>query len=179
MPLIARTGLLVLAVATFLLNPAACAPGPEDDYQFGDAEMRAAIEGMWRVTIGQSTGAARTFTFRLAQAQGTPSASLPHRNGLIRPAMACGSRTLVRGAAACVNLTEMPLTGMIVEGDEAIRTLDVKGTMSVAGLSFTEANFTVMFGSRRLFGQLSKGGAVTSLGGDLLEGGTAAMVRVP
>ena len=176
MSLIARTALLLLGTAAFLLNPAACASDAEQaDYQYGDAEMRMAVEGIWKLTVGHPTGGANVFTFRLAQAYGTPSAS---RGGLVRQAMACGSRTLVRTASACVDVTTMPLTGQVIEGDEQAKTSIVKGELMVAGLTFTQAQLTVEIGSRKLFGQLSSDGKVTSLGGDLLDGGTATLMRI-
>jgi hypothetical protein len=176
MSLIARTTLLLLGTAAFLLNPAACATDDAGaEYQYGDAEMRAAVEGIWKVTVGHPTGAATVYSFRLAQAYGTPTAS---RGGLLRQAMACGSRTLVRSASACVDVTTMPLTGQVIEGDERAKTSTVKGEMMVAGLSFAQAQLTVEIGSRKLFGQISSDGKVTSLGGDLLDGGTAVMMRI-
>ena len=177
MSLIARTTLLLLGTAAFLLNPAACATDDDAqaEYKYGDAEMRMAVEGIWKVTVGHPTGAVTVYSFRLAQAYGTPSAS---RGGLVRQAMACGSRTLVRSASACVDVTTMPLTGQVIEGDERAKTSTVKGEMMVAGLSFSQAQLTVEIGSRKLFGQLSSDGKVTSLGGDLLDGGTAVMMRI-
>jgi hypothetical protein len=175
MSLMARTCLLLFGTAAFLFNPAACATGgDQDNYQFGDAEMRMAVEGSWRVTVTPSTGTPNTFTVRLAQASGTASV---RRSGLVRPAMACGSRTLVRGAAACVDITTMPLTGQVIEGDERTRAASIKGEIMVAGLVFSQAELTVEIGSRKLLGQIWRDGKVTNLYGDLLEGGAATMVR--
>jgi hypothetical protein len=176
MSLIARTGLLLLGAAAFLLNPIACATGEHDEFKYGDAEMRMAVEGLWRVTVTPPSGTPNTFTVRLAQATGTTSASRGGP-GLVRSAMACGNRTLVRSAAACVDVTTMPLTGMVIDGDERVRTSTVKGEMMVPGLIFTQAQLTMEIGTRKLFGQISSDGTVTGLGGDLLEGGSATMVR--
>jgi hypothetical protein len=172
---LAGSGLVLVAAAAFLFNPTACSTDPAANYRYGAAEMRAAVEGNWLVTT-VGTDAAASFTVHLEQAAGPVTA---RRLAFIRPAMACGSRTLIKGAAACVDVSQMPLTGKVIDGDQALRAMKVDGQLVVAGLTFSQGDLTLRIGGRSFIGQLSKDGVVSQVYGDGVGGGSATIVRVP
>ena len=179
---------LIAAVVVFLLNPTfACVSEPE--FQYGEAEMRAAVEGTWDATLTFMDGSQKTLTFPFRQATrdhhlfGDPGAVGDRL--FVRPAAACGNREFVRSAAACTSVSTMPLTGTFVSGDEAYRTVAISGEMEIPSLIFHEhARLTIDLGDHSLVTQnLSSDGSVSNVtirqraGGAIL--GTATLVRRP
>jgi hypothetical protein len=182
-PLIFAAGL-----AAFLLNPGlACVSDDENTFQYGDMEMRAAIEGTWAVTMAFDGGQQKSVTIRLQQASAPahalggaalPSPARPARS-LVRPAAACVDRTLVKSAGACISSTVMPLVGMFVDGDESYRGVSITGTFRVAGLVFAQGDLSLALGAATRLeavvsnqGQASSATAVDPAGQD-----TATIVR--
>src|SRR4029077_14140554 len=110
--------------------------------------------GNWRVTTTTASSSSM-FTVHLEEASGPATA---RGTALVRPAMACGSRTLFKSAGACVDLSQMPLTGQVIDGEEAQRSMKVDGELMVAGLSFTQGDLTIRVGCRSLHAQLSRDG---------------------
>lgn len=70
------------------------------DWKFGEAEMRSAVEGTWKLTRG-----GETVTLVVKQA----TAATHSDRGFLKSAAACGSRSFVKQAAACTDSTRMPL----------------------------------------------------------------------
>ena len=91
----------LLFIGFFFLNPGVACTG-EPDYQYGAEELRAAVEGDWSLTIAPNGAAPIAVTIHIAQATTAAGAAAraPGRS-LVRSAYACGTRTLVKGAAAC------------------------------------------------------------------------------
>jgi hypothetical protein len=158
-----RRLLWVVPVAFFFLNPTfACGPA-EPQYQYGAAEMRAAVEGNWSFTIMPQDGGAQTqVTVRVEQAA-TASGQTARAPGraFVRAAYACGSRTLVKSAAACVDISQMPLTLTYVSGDAAFASAALTGTFLVYGTRFDFGNLELMVGPYQIVAQV---GADRSLG---------------
>lgn len=71
------------------------------DWKYGETEMRAAVEGTWKLT--RANGDSVT----LIAKQGV--AAKHSDRGFVKSAAACGSRSFVKPAAACSDLTRMPL----------------------------------------------------------------------
>jgi hypothetical protein len=132
-----RTLLWLVPVAFFFLNPGVGCGSDEPQFDYGATEMRAAIEGDWSFTITSDAGAVTQVTVHVDQASATSGAAAraPGR-ALVRAAYACGTRTLVKSAQACVDVTEMPLAVTYVSGDDAFATAALSGTFGVVGLSF-------------------------------------------
>jgi hypothetical protein len=136
-----------LVLAVLVLNPWFGVTG----YSYGASEMRAAIEGTWRLTITSDDAAPIERTFTLAQAASDPSEvvpaetpSAPHASrGWIRRAAACGTRSLVRSASACMDITRMPLDVKIAGGDEVVHAEFVVGgtTFNRGGLVLEIADY--------------------------------------
>jgi len=135
-----RRLLWVLPLAAFLLNPnLACGVG-EPEFHFGATEMRAAFEGDWTFTFTPADGASTQVTLHLAQAAMPIASRVPgDGGGLIRSAQACGTRTLIKGAGACIDSTQMPLTVTYVAGDPSFAAPGTRlsGNFTVYGLEFT------------------------------------------
>jgi hypothetical protein len=91
---------LGLGLIVLVLSPIAYLWWPPS-FHYGDAELRAAVEGTWQLE------GPRPLTFSIRQAKAATHSSVGR--GLVRPAAACGSRTLVRAAEACMDVSEMPL----------------------------------------------------------------------
>jgi len=135
-----RRLLWVLPLAAFLLNPnLACGVG-EPEFHFGATEMRAAFEGDWTFTFTPADGASTQVTLHLAQAAMPIASRVPgDGGGLIRSAQACGTRTLIKGAGACIDSTQMPLTVTYEAGDPSFAAPEARlsGNFTVYGLEFT------------------------------------------
>lgn len=152
-------------VATFLVDPTfACGPG-EPEFHYGATEMRAAAEGTWTFVIAPDTGASPLeLTVKVEQA--TQSAGTQARSagrGLLRRAEACGTRTLVKSANACFDLTQMPLAVTFVSGNEAFAQAKLVGIFDVYGLTFDRAadsSLSFGLGGYSITSQLAPDGTV-------------------
>lgn len=108
---------VTLGMAALILNPwFGVTQGVH--YEYGAPEMRAAIEGTWRLTLTPNGEPPREIVFRVAQGA---AASQLHasRHALVRAAAACGHRALVRTAGACLDTSEMPLEITVLAGGTA------------------------------------------------------------
>jgi hypothetical protein len=132
----------LLPVAFFLLNPGfACGP-PEPQFNYGAADMRAAVEGVWSFTIMPEGAAAPVQVMvKVEQAATEPSPQARARGlTLVRAAYACGTRTLVKSASACLDLSQMPLIVSFVAGDDSFMSAPMSGTFLVYGTDFSRAS---------------------------------------
>lgn len=126
---LSRLGLVgALFGATLLINPAyltGCGASGinSPSYDFGEAELSALVEGAYTgvVTLDDGGKGQLTLTIKQSATAYEPFASiwdvLP-----INSALACGDRSLIKGAQACINTTTMP-----IEGDITINRLDEQG----------------------------------------------------
>ena len=108
----------VLAVAALVLNPFyACSLGPS--FSYSAAEMTAAVEGTWVLTVD-----GRSYIFHIEQA----SAAQQHSSASLVPsAHACGDRTLVKSASACIDTSTMPVV-VTLSGTSTDGIFQVDGT---------------------------------------------------
>ena len=145
----------VVPVALFFLNPSfACSDEPE--FQFGAEEMRAAVEGDWTFTITPDGGAEMQVTVRIEQAATATGGATSRGSNvrLVRAAHACGNRTLVKNAAACSDVTEMPLTLTYLSGDASFSSATMSGNFRVYGLSFSSGMLELKIGSFQILSQV-------------------------
>jgi len=143
-----RNLLWLVPVAVFFLNPnLACSDEPQ--FKYGDAEMRAAVEGDWTLTLTLESGAVPV-TVHIEQSATAPTASARRAPRLLRAAHACGTRTLIKGAGACIDLTEMPLTVTYVAGNEAFTGVPMSGTFRVEGLIFARGDLLLTIGAYQI-----------------------------
>jgi hypothetical protein len=65
----------------------------------------------------------------------------------VRAAHACGTRTLIKEAGACIDVSEMPLAVTYVSGDAAFSSAEMSGSFSVFGLAFATGNLYLKIGA--------------------------------
>ncbi len=146
-----------VALAALVLNPVfGVLSGPH----FAAAELRAAVEGTWQLKVDEG-GATRTVAFRIAEGTEADAASagLTSQLELIRPAAACGHRTLVRSAGACRDMTDMPLEVTLLAGGAAPERMR-PGTFSVGGDEFKLGWLTVEVAGVVLHAEVTPAGEV-------------------
>jgi hypothetical protein len=167
--------LAMVGLGALVLNPFyACGGGPS--FRYSEQEMRAAIEGTWKVTAPASAaGPARELTVSIAQARKPRHASAAR--GLITPADACGKRALIREASACTDDSEMPLEIRWAAAPSAAQAAAAEGgvflVMGVGG-EWGEGRLTLS-GSAALTAQLSQQGVASEV---KLDGKAAMMERI-
>jgi hypothetical protein len=145
----------VVAVAAFLITPYFLFKQGDEDFQFGAPEMRAAVEGTWRIELSSRQGPSRSITFTIEQAGSPPNAARERR--WIRTAEACSHRTLVRSAEACLDTTEMELRSIALDGD---RSLFPTATLRVHGMTFERGLLDLQLDGNILRVIISRTGAV-------------------
>jgi len=160
-------GLVVLGV--LVLNPWFGLTATRFDY--GAAELRAAVEGRWQLTISAAHQPTRVVTFTVAQGREVEQSAA---RGLVRSAAACGTRSLVKSAEACMDVTRMPLELKLASGEVDG---ELRGELSVYGTAFRAAAITVMRGGARwLEAKISREGSASEV---LVDGdATAKLVRL-
>lgn len=143
-----------VAVAVFLITPYFLYT-EHLGFHFGAAEMRAAVQGTWRLDLAPAAGPSRSITFTLEQAESPAHAA--HARAWIRSASACGHRTLVRSASACLDITDMELTLVAAGGD---RSLSPSAKLRVTGKRFAHGSLELEVEGRHLAARISSAGAV-------------------
>jgi hypothetical protein len=148
----------LVPVAVFFLNPNfACVEEPQ--FQYGAAEMLAAVAGDWSLTITPDGGAATQVTVHVDQAAAPATAARSAGRALVRSAYACGARTLVKSAGACGDWSEMPLVVTYVSGDTAFSTAAMSGNFMVDGLLFGVGELTLTIGPYQILMQVMADGS--------------------
>ncbi len=147
-----RLAVLLFATAVFVLNPAFMCSEDAPRYQYGAAELNAAIAGTWSATID-----GKTHTFRLEQERSAkPTQHSSASPSLVRAAAACGTRTLVASTSACVDSTEMPLTIIAVDGSAA----PTRGLLLVHAPVFNEGHLHLSLASRTVTARIAPDGTL-------------------
>lgn len=174
-----RSVVLAVGLCVFAINPSFACGSAEPEYQYGGAELRAAIEGTWLVHITRSDHSSVDLTLQLAQQTVAQETASGKQTGpsLVRGAHACGTRTLIASAGACVDTTEMPLDVTFVEGDSALDAA-VAGIFRVDSLVFTTGMLELALGEFRIRAAVDADGNVTSSALIAPLGGTAALGHV-
>jgi len=78
----------------------------------------------------------------------------------VHAAYACGTRTLVKSAVACIDATQMPLVVTYVSGDTAFSTAAMSGTFLVDSLLFTGGYLTLTIGPYQILTQVMADGSL-------------------
>jgi len=79
----------------------------------------------------------------------------------VRAAYACGTRTLVKSAAACEDSSQMPLAVDYVSGDASLTDVPMSGSLLVYGLVFSQGFLYVTVGPHNIVAQVKSDGSVT------------------
>lgn len=157
-----RTVITAVALGVLVLNPVF---GLLSGYDFGAPELRAAVEGTWQLTIGAPRAPPRTVTFTLAQGAEPPDdVHAARTRSLVRPAAACGRRSLVKAASACRDSTELSLdVTTIADGKPQPR--PGLGMFVVTGTRFHTGELRIDVGGVSLQATLTPAGEVVSASG--------------
>ena len=124
--------------------------------------MTAAVEGTWSFAIlpdGASTPI--TVTVHVAQAAAAPAAAaLAPTRSFIRAAHACGNRTLVKSAGACLDSSTMPLAVTFLSGNPLFANAAMSGTFEIYTTAFAtaETNLEFVLGGYLIVSQLTPEG---------------------
>ena len=130
---------VLIGLLAFVVNPGlGCSTS--DEYAFGEADMRALVEGTWRLTIKDPTGGMNSTTFTV-MAGPQPSA----QKGLtVVQQPLCGHRDFVRDAGACIAVSTLWLTGKVLTG--AFAGSPVTGSYQVYGAEHRQGRMSLSFG---------------------------------
>lgn len=120
------------------------------DWKYGEAEMRSAVEGTWKLT---RKGEAIT----LVAKQATSAQHSERERGLVKAAAACGNRSFVKQAAACIDSTRMPLE-LIANGHQV-----KEANLIVDGTTFRTGRFWFYLDDASVEAEIDPTGAVTQL----------------
>lgn len=171
----------VVGVAALVLSPfAACGPS----FSFGAKEMTAAIEGTWKMTLpAQGEAPAQEITMKIEQ----HSVDVDSSTGFIKSAAACGERSLVKVAGACLDSTRMRLdvTFLTTAPLEGETYKDIHGALVVAGENFKMGMLDIQLDKRVIAATVSPDGtaadAILLRGvgeGQPMERTSVALVRI-
>ena len=153
----ARLAVAAVGLAALVLNPSyACLGDREPAYAFTAADMKSAVEGTWTLAI-----AGRHYILHVAQA--AEIAQTHASRALVGEAHACGKRTLVRSAHACLDTSEMPLV-VELSGE---RTSD--GMFSIHGTTFREGQLVIRVAGQDVFARVTPEGVATVDRGTLVR----------
>ncbi|HTL38737.1 MAG TPA: hypothetical protein VL326_36650 [Kofleriaceae bacterium] len=146
----------LLFAAVLLLNPIS---GCEyfAGYDYGAKEMKAAVAGTW--TVKTKNGHEVTFKVDVGDAKRHSS------RGWIPSAAACSHRSMISTAEACMDVTEMKLTLVAVEGDAP-----TEARFGVYSTHFTQGELSMRIGDEYVSAQVSPTGKV-------LDDGDATVVH--
>ncbi|MBA3455413.1 MAG: hypothetical protein H0T42_20135 [Deltaproteobacteria bacterium] len=145
-----------VGIAALVLNPFfGCG---DESFRYGADEMRAAIEGTWKLTVpADGTTPAQETVFSISQAA-TPAEQHSRGRSAITEAAACVQRSLVKSAGACLDSTEMPIEVKLLAGGAA-----TKGTFEVFGFKFTEGMLRIELGTSHLRATVAADGSIIAI----------------
>jgi hypothetical protein len=147
--------LFVPFAVALIVNPYLACSSSEEDFDYSEADMKAAILGDWQGNA-ELDGESVAFTVSLEQASAkskTQSIAPP----LVKPQ--CGSRSFVKPAAACYSQSFMPLVGTITSSNPGLNGA-VTGELSAAG-SLDRANLNLELEDGRTLSGTLDGDEVT------------------
>lgn len=142
---------LLVALGALVVDPLFLNP-----FDYDDDDMRAVVEGTWRLTLESNDGKTRHIVFRIEQgAEAARTGDSP-----IRGAAACSHRSFVRSASACTNSSRMPLTVTVLQGKATI-----EAEFSVFGKTFDSGVFRISIKDElgSVYAKIARNGEITSV----------------
>ncbi len=156
-----RLALTVFAGVVFVFNPGFLCG--EEPWDFGQADMTAAIAGTWKLTVADN--APLEFKLELPR----PQQQLEQHSraqGFMGDAAACGTRNFVADADACADISKMKLVLVALDGKPVP---GITAELNVGGRKFTRGWLTFVRGEETVFSAaVTRDGSVTKF--DSLEG---------
>jgi hypothetical protein len=169
-----------LAVLTFLLNPGiACSPSDEEaHFQYGEVEMRAAVEGIWQIDLLASNGSQSSGTVQIVEAterkDGSAILQSGKQRGLIRSAAACGGQSFIKSAGACTTASRMGLEVVYISGDQRFQNVRMSGDFIISSESLIPGRLELQLGDVRLNATVTPKGIASDLYTYATDGITAS-----
>jgi hypothetical protein len=167
-----RLAAAALSALAFLVNPAlfsGCRPSVGPSADFGEKEVVAMVHAAAaaRKYRFNSDGADYELTVDLAQSAGEDKYSARSGPAVVRVAHACSDRTFLRSAAACLDVTRVPVEGTVslarlgATGAPLMDHERVSGELMVDGTTLASARSQLLFFSKAkgLSGQLQPSSA--------------------
>ncbi len=154
-----KLAVVVVALAVAIVNPWFLWRWGNPSFEFGEAEMRAAVEGTWTIVRPDVSGCARLLTVHIEQERESVRSSRSDV-GLVPSAEACGERSFVKSGEACVDRTEMPLHVVALDGSTA----QLDGRLTVYGTRFAQAELLLWIDDDAIKATVSPRGDVTADG---------------
>jgi hypothetical protein len=148
---------VVVGVAVFLVTPYFVYDRLLT-FQFGEAEMRAAVEGTWIVELMPKARPARSITLTIEQSGASAHSSRERR--WVRAASACGHRSFIRNAEACLDSSDMELKLIAVGGDASSK---LSGKLSVSGTRFDRGRLELQIDDSHVSATISSTGEVLDI----------------
>ncbi len=153
-----RKAILPLAMVLSVFDPmVACEDDGDRPFEYGEAEMRAAIEGTWMLVVQKPGHAAEHYTLVIREAGDTKQEHAERT--VIRSASACTTRDFIRQAGACYDASLMRIAIEVVSGPAR----DGGGHFEAPGTTFVGGTLDVTIGDLELYGFVSPQGYVVQL----------------
>lgn len=147
-----RLSIATLGLAALILNPFyACST--EREFRFSATAMRDAVEGTWTLELAD-----RSYIFHIEQA--TEAKQQHSQRSMIGNAHACGNRTLVKSASACLDTSTMPVI-VNVSGTMT------DGTFMVHGTTFRKGDLVIEIAGQSIRADVMPDGTATVTGSKL------------
>ena len=145
-----------LGLAALILNPFyACNP-LAPDFTYSAKDMKAAVEGTWTLTVENES-----YSFHIEQSAHDPMQKQSSRS-LMPTAHACGTRSFVATASACIDFSRMPV---IV--DLTGKTTD--GVFMIEGTTFREGRLIIEVAGHQIEATVAPDGTATIDSGKLVR----------
>jgi hypothetical protein len=133
----------VLGFTVFAVNPAVgCSSSPDAEFEYGEAEMLAAVQGTWQLTFERPEGTS-TVTFSVERGAASNGA-LAAPPGFTPQ---CVTRTFTRPAAACSPSSDLALAATVIEAQPSLEAADGKGQYSIGSVKYVGGRLWLRFGS--------------------------------
>lgn len=142
-----------IALVCFTMNPAmltGCSGASSNkSFGFGEAQMQQLVLGTWQGEAVSKDGKIGQVSLEVKQA--TKKMALW---SWVQSAHACGTRTFIRSASACIDTTEMPVTATMTitqkgadgQVSTTVNNLGLSGRLMVAGRQMNNAMFSLKGG---------------------------------
>jgi hypothetical protein len=153
----------------FFLNPGiACSPGDDQaHFQYGETEMRAAVEGTWEIGVVASDGSQSSATVQIVEAterrDGSALLRSGERHGLIRSAAACGSQFFIKSAGACTTASGMDLEVVYLSGDQRFQNIRMSGVFMIASETLVPGRLELQLGASRVTATVTPKGTASNV----------------
>ena len=160
-----KTTIALISVPLWLLNPMFTGCAEDDKFQFGEAEMLDLLDTLdgqtWVTTID---GTNHELILDLQQATEV-QASLTPNFLTLGSALACGDRTFLASAEACVETSTLHIEGTVsvVNLDTQVvlhESLEIEGSMTVIGYVLDNADINLYHESGSLYWYSSDGQSI-------------------